>query len=394
MGHSEEVTFLQQAKIIVIGAGFTGVAVAHDLALRGFKVTVFERGPIANGTSGRTHGLLHSGGRYAVDDPESARECIQENSILRRIVPECIEPNGGLFVALDEADQAYAPSFIKGCQACHIPLEKLTPAEALKLEPALNPNIKDAYLIPDGTFDPLRLALAFAATAMHNGAEFHCYSEVTGFQHDGQGRICGIEYWQRNNGQRSEKSADLIVNATGAWAGQVCRMAGQAEILVKPTPGVMVAYDRRLTQRVINRLNKPGDGDIIVPQRRMLVVGTTSFDADDVDYIPIDQQQVKLMYERGCELVPGLANTRQRGVYMATRPLLAGGATGRSLTRTFKCFDHLETQGVDGLITITGGKATTLRAMAEATSDLVCRKLGVNIPCRTREIPLLSYRAY
>ena len=68
---------------IVIGAGFTGVATAHDLAQRGFDVTVVERGPIVNGTSGRTHGLLHSGGRYAVKDQESAIECIEENRILR-----------------------------------------------------------------------------------------------------------------------------------------------------------------------------------------------------------------------------------------------------------------------------------------------------------------------
>ncbi len=77
---------------IVIGAGFTGVAIAWDLTQRGFRVSVVERGPIANGTSGRTHGLLHSGARYAVNDQESAIECIQENLILRRIVPDAIEP--------------------------------------------------------------------------------------------------------------------------------------------------------------------------------------------------------------------------------------------------------------------------------------------------------------
>ena len=85
---------------IIIGAGFTGVATAHDLALRGFDVTVVERGDICNGTSGRTHGLLHSGGRYAVKDQESAIECIDENLLLRKIVPDVIEPNGGLFVGI------------------------------------------------------------------------------------------------------------------------------------------------------------------------------------------------------------------------------------------------------------------------------------------------------
>jgi len=112
---------MSKPKVIVIGAGFTGVATAHDLALRGFDVTVVERGDIANGTSGRTHGLLHSGGRYAVNDQESAIECIDENLILRKIVPQVIEPNGGLFIAIDESDLAYAEEFIDGCNACHIP---------------------------------------------------------------------------------------------------------------------------------------------------------------------------------------------------------------------------------------------------------------------------------
>jgi glycerol-3-phosphate dehydrogenase len=385
---------LIKPRVIIIGAGFTGAAAAHDLALRGFDVQVLERGPIANGTSGRTHGLLHSGGRYAVDDAESARECIEENLLLRKLVPECIEPNGGLFVALNESDLAYAPGFVQGCQACGIPVERLSSSQALGLEPALNPAVLDASHVPDGSFDPLRLALAFAATARHNGAVFHTFCEVEGLLQDGKGGVCGVRFWDRTSGTRSDLGADLVLNATGAWAGKVAAMVGDTHVLVKPTPGVMVAYDSRLTQRVINRLNRPGDGDIIVPQRRMLVVGTTSFEAQDVDYIPVDAEQVKLMHRRGIELVPGLSQAHQRGAYMATRPLLAAGTSGRSLSRTFKCFDHQETGGIGGLVTITGGKATTLRAMAEASADLICRKLGLDVACQTRSYPLLSYRDY
>jgi glycerol-3-phosphate dehydrogenase len=95
---------MSKPHVIVIGAGFTGVATAHDLALRGCDVTVVERGDLCHGTSGRTHGLLHSGGRYAVTDHESAVECIDENMILRKIVPQVIEPNGGLFVGINESD--------------------------------------------------------------------------------------------------------------------------------------------------------------------------------------------------------------------------------------------------------------------------------------------------
>jgi len=378
---------------IVVGAGFTGCAVAHDLALRGVAVTVVERGDIASGTSGRTHGLLHSGGRYCVNDRESAIECIEENGVLRRIAAQCIEPNGGLFLALDQSDMDYAEAFVRGAEACGIATEQLTPAQALRLEPELNPQLKGAFLVPDGTFDPLRLALAFAATAKASGARFLVYTEAEDLLRDSNGNVVGVKLWNRVENLRYTLNADIVVNATGAWAGALARLAG-AEVAIKPTPGIMLAFDRRLTQRAINRLNRPSDGDIILPQRRMMVVGTTSFDTDNPDYVPVLAEQIALMVERGAELVPGIRKARQRGAYTATRPLVGATGSGRSMVRTFKCFDHQESEGIGGLITITGGKATTCRAMAEKTADVVCAKLGVATPCTTRTTPLHSYRSY
>jgi glycerol-3-phosphate dehydrogenase len=383
---------MSKPHVVIIGAGFTGVATAHDLALRGCSVTVVERGDICNGTSGRTHGLLHSGGRYAVKDQESAIECIDENMILRKIVPQAIEPNGGLFIALNDSDLAYGESFIDGCEACHIPIEQLSAKQALDMEPNINPRLISAFLIPDGTFDPLRLALAFAATAKAHGAKFRTYTDVEGLMTDGGGNVTGVKVQDRSTGLREEIRADVVVNATGAWAGEIAEMAGGG-VPVKPTPGVMVAYDQRFVQRAINRLNVPGDGDIVLPQRRMVVVGTTSFDVEDVDYVPVVDEQIKIMLERGSELIPGIQNAKMRGAYMATRPLIGGGS-GRSMARTFKCYDHKETLGVDGIVTITGGKATTLRAMAEKTADVVCAKVGIDTPCVTKDTPLLSFRQY
>jgi len=383
---------MTKPSVVIIGAGFTGVATAHDLALRGFEVTVIDRGDICNGTSGRTHGLLHCGGRYAVKDQESAIECIDENTILRRIAPRVIEPNGGLFIAIDEGDLQYGEVFIAGCEACHIPLEELTPKKALELEPNINPELLTAFLIPDGTFDPLRLALSFAASAKMNGARFKTYTEAKSLLMDGKGTVVGIKALERASNQTVELRADMVINATGAWAGEIAEMAG-AKVPIKPTPGVMVAYGERFVQRAINRLNKPDDGDIVLPQRRMVVVGTTSFEIDNLDYVPVIEEQVRLMLERGSQLVPGIRNAKVRGKYTATRPLIGAGE-GRSAARTFKCYDHKETDNVDGLVTITGGKATTLRAMAEKTADVVCEKLGMQAVCVTKDTPLVSYRQY
>jgi glycerol-3-phosphate dehydrogenase len=379
--------------ILIIGAGFTGCATAHDLALRGCKVTVIERGEVASGTSGRTHGLLHSGGRYCVKDKEAAIECIDENILLRQISHQFIEFNGGLFIALTEEDLAFASDFEAGAIACHIPIERLTPAQVLKLEPGVNPKVLLAYTVPDGTFDPLRLALGFAATAKHNGAQFYTHHEVRSLLVNGAGNVRGAHVWNRHADREYDLQADLVINATGAWAAKAIGKYG-ASIPVIPTPGVMVAYDQRLIQRVVNRLAPPGDGDILIPQRRMVVIGTTSYEVEDPDYIPVLEEQVEEMYRQAVNLVPGVKNTKMRGAYMSARPLIGSSSAGRSLTRTFKCYDHKTMDNLDGLITITGGKATTCRAMAEKTADLACSKLGITSPCQTRQIPLISYREF
>jgi glycerol-3-phosphate dehydrogenase len=298
-----------------------------------------------------------------------------------------------LFIAISESDLEYGEKFIEGCEACHIPIEELTPKQALAIEPNLNPKLLAAFSVPDGTFDPLRLALAFASTAKKNGAKFRLYTEVEQLITNGQGAVAGVKVLDRKSNKHFDLYADIVVSATGAWAGEIAAMVN-ASLPISPTPGVMVAYDERLAQRAINRLTKPSDGDIVLPQRRMMVVGTTSYKVDNLDYVPVIEEQVRMMLERGSELIPGLRKAKMRGAFTATRPLVGTATAGREIARTFKCFDHKETDGVDGYVTITGGKATTLRAMAEKTADVVCEKLGINAPCTTKEVPLISYREY
>jgi glycerol-3-phosphate dehydrogenase len=288
---------------------------------------------------------------------------------------------------------AYREDFVQGAQACRIPITELSAKEALRIEPNLNPKLLTAFTVPDGTFDPLRLALSFAASAQQHRAKFMLYTEVTGLLVDGRRCVTGVSYWDRRSDTRGELRADVVVSATGSWAGQVAKMA-DIEVPVKPTPGVMVAFENRFTERAINRLNIPGDGDIALPQRRMVVVGTTSFEVKDLDYIPVIEAQVKEMVERGSELIPGIRNSKMRGAFMSSRPLIGAGASARSMARTFKCFDHADTDSMDGFVTISGGKATTCRAMAERTADIVCKKLSVSSPCTTRQIPLSSYRDF
>src|ERR1700750_10078 len=106
--------------VLVIGGGATGAAVAWDCALRGFDTILAERRDLAEGTSGRFHGLLHSGGRYAVKDPNAAGE----NALLRRIAADCIEDTGGLFVTTPDDDPEYGDKFLAGCAKTGVPTEE------------------------------------------------------------------------------------------------------------------------------------------------------------------------------------------------------------------------------------------------------------------------------
>lgn len=378
---------------LIIGGGGTGGALAHDLALRGLRVTLVERGELTSGTTGRHHGLLHSGARYAVKDQESAIECIEENRILRHIAPGSFEENDGLFVAISEADEAYSHLFMEGCADCGIPTRRLTREEVLRLEPNLNPNLKMAVQVPDATMDAMRMPLRFFATARHNGVVIKPFTEVVDMVKRGQ-VITGVRVRDNSSLQEYEIGADIVINAAGPWSGRLAAMAG-VEVPIRPSPGVMLAVRGRLCNMVVNRLHASGDGDIIVPQRALSVVGTSSWVVADPDDLEVPEEHVRMMVELGSELVPSVRTAPFRAVWSAARPLIGprGADTGRELSRTFKCFDHSD-EGVEGFVTITGGKATTLRGMAEAAANVVCQKLGVDAPCRTREVVLLPHTAY
>lgn len=378
--------------VLIVGGGGTGGALAHDLTLRGLKVTLVERGEFTSGTTGRHHGLLHSGARYAVGDAESAIECIEENTILRRICPGTFEENDGLFVAITDEDMEYYDDFVKACADCGIPAQELTREQALALEPNLNPSLKAAVRVPDATMDAMRMPLRFFATAKRNGADLRNYVEVLDLVVNDR-VVSGAVVRDHVTGKVAEISADIVVSATGPWSEKVAGMAG-VDVPIRPSPGVMLALRGRLCNMVVNRMHRSGDGDIIVPQRALSIVGTSSWTVDDPEELDVPENHVQRMYEEGAKLIPDVGRAEFRSAWSAARPLIGsrGDAdTGRELSRTFKTYDHAETDGVEGFVTITGGKATTLRGMAELCADIVCRKLGIEAECRTRETVLAPH---
>lgn len=278
--------------IIVIGGGIGG-AIAHDLALRGFKVTLLEKGELLSGSTGRHHGLLHSGARYALHDVETARECMVENRILRRIAPEGLEQNDGLFIAVDEEDMTYHFPFLEQCRAAGIPAEEMILSTARRLEPNLSPHVKAAIKVPDAAMDAWRLAMHFFATAKFNGADIRPYSEVTGMLKQGA-TVSGVQVLDHRNRREYTLEGDIIINAAGPWAGIVAEQVG-IHIPIKPAPGVMVGIDARLANMVINRLHPAGEGDIIIPQRNLSLLGTSVWLADNPEPLDVPPAHVRQM---------------------------------------------------------------------------------------------------
>lgn len=376
---------------IIIGGGATGAGTARDCALRGLKVLLVERFDFTAGATGRNHGLLHSGARYAVTDGESASECIKENMILRKIARHCVEDTGGLFITLPEDDLEYQKLFIEKCREAGINAEAIDPELARRIEPAVNPALIGAVKVPDGAVDPFRLTTANIIDARRHGADVITYHEVVRFIRSGN-RIEGIVMRDVKTGEETEARGSVVVNAAGIWGHLLAKKAG-VEINMFPAKGSLLIFGHRVNNTVINRCRKPANADILVPGDTICLIGTTSdrIPFDQIDNMEVTPEEVDVLIREGEKLAPQLATTRILRAYAGVRPLVASDddPTGRSISRGIVCLDHAKRDGLEGFITITGGKLMTYRLMAEWATDLICKKLGMEgSRCTTAETPL------
>ena len=382
-----------QTEVLIVGGGVTGTGVMRDLALRGIHCILVDSRDLNAGASGGNHGLLHSGGRYASSDAETAAECRAEGEILKRVAGECIDDCGGLFVAVEGDDAGFAERFPGHCGAAGIDCRALTPAEARELEPALSERVFAAFQVPDASVDPFRLTLANVHHARQlTGSRFLPHTEVTGFEIV-DGVIRAARCRDRQSGDSRLIVVHQVVNAAGAWAMEVARLAGCEDVSLLYSKGTLIISNTRITRRVINRLRPPGDGDILVPGGTVSVLGTTSDTVPGLQGIRPTVEEVERNLVEGMRMVPALEDTRFVRAFSGVRPLLmaageAGGG-GREASRGFALFDH-RASGLANFASVTGGKLTTFRLMAERTGDLVAARLGNREPCRTRTEPLPS----
>ena len=374
---------MKQPQVVVIGGGATGTGIIRDLSMRGIRAVLLEQGDLASGTSSRFHGLLHSGARYVVNDPDAARECIAENMILRRIGRSCVEETEGYFVRTPQDDAAFEPLWTSACAECGIEAIPIGVEEARRREPNLAPDILAAYRVPDSAVDGFRLVWHNAMSARRHGGDVRTYRKATAIR-TMNGAVCGVESRHVITGEVEFLPCDCVINASGSWAGEVARLAG-LEVTVSPDRGTLLAFNHRFTNRVVNRLRKPADGDIFVPHGSIVIFGTTSATTNRPDDTCPRSEEVTYLLDTGKPLFPRINEYRILRAFAGTRPLYSPGAgSGRSATRNFVVLDHAE-EGLGGMFTITGGKFTAFRLMAEKVCDSAAAYLGVTTPCRTAE---------
>ena len=304
--------------VIIIGGGATGCGIARDLALRGIPHCLVEKGDFAAGATGACHGLLHSGGRYAVTDPIAARECYEENLILRRIGRKCVEQTGGLFVRLPGDSKRFRELFLRSCEEVGIPTEVISSTKALDLVPNLNPEIEEAIKVPDCSIDPFRLCMLNIRTSQLQGNIIFTRHKVTEFIKS-HGRCVGIKVADQATGEIREIHGNIIVNATGAWANMIASLAG-GEVPMTLVKGSLVITNHRLTNMVINRLRQPSDGDIIVPNEAVCLAGTTSLAVENPDKIGIESKEVDTIISEAGTMIPHFNNTRIIRAFSGVRP--------------------------------------------------------------------------
>ena len=381
--------------VLVVGGGATGAGVARDLAMRGVSVVLAERGGLSAGATGRSHGVLHSGARYAEADPAGARECIEENETLGEIAGACVADTGGLFVSLGDDDADYFAEKRAACRAVGIDAEAVAPEVAREAVPGLTDDVEHIMRVPDGVIYPSRLVAATAADARERGARVETHAPLTDLTVE-DGAVTGATV------DGDDLAVDAVVNAAGAWAGECAALAG-VEVEMRPTAGVMVGVDYGGIGPVLNRARTPADGDIAVPHAGRTVLGTTSVVVDDPDEYERAEAEVEQVVAECAEMVPDFADAAVLDAYWGVRPLYApaesrraavatdetGTGEARGISREFTLLDH-EADDVAGFYSIVGGKLTTHRAMAEAVADRVCDRLGVDAGCRTAEEQLVA----
>lgn len=386
--------------IAVIGGGATGMGVAVDAAARGFDVVLLEAHDFGKGTSSRSTKLVHGGVRYLEQGNVAlVMSALKERGLLRQNAPHLVHD---LAFVVPNYSWWEAPFYGIGLKLYDLLAGKygfgaskvLSKEETLERLPGLEPEeLRGGVIYYDGQFDDARLLIHLAMTAADHGATLVNYCPVTALRRDEEGYLNGLTARDEETGEELRVDARVVVNATGVFTDSIRRMADQdAEPLLVTSQGIHLVFDRSFlkgdTALMVPRTN---DGRVlfVIPWHGHAVAGTTDTPVETPSLEPkaLDEEIEFILETAGRYLSRPPCRADVLAVYVGLRPLVKGDGKTSALSR-----DHVVHVDASGLLTITGGKWTTYRHMAEDCVDhaITLGRLR-DADCPTRDLRIHGY---
>ncbi len=389
--------------IVIIGGGASGLGAALDSVTRGYKTLLIEQSDFAKGTSSRSTKLVHGGVRYlAQGDISLVLEALQERGLLRQNAPHLVRNQS--FV-IPNYSWWSGPFYTLGMKVYDMMAGKLGlgPSEHISKEETLEaiPNISEKELIGgviyyDGQFDDARLAINLAQTFVENSGVAINYMKATDLVKNSEGMICGLKMLDIEENIEYQLNAKVVVNATGVFVDSILQLDDVKQPkMIKPSQGIHIVLDKSFLQgESAIMIPKTSDGRVLfaVPWHNKVVVGTTDIEVDTPSLEPraLEEEIEFILNTAGEYLKKAPKRSDVLSIFAGLRPLAAPQADDQNTKEISR--SHKIMVSLSGLITITGGKWTTYRKMAEDTIDKAALVGGLpERACETKNLPIHGY---
>ena len=408
MTRSEMLARLEDHKgewdVVVVGGGATGVGVAIDSASRGYRTLLLEGSDFGKGTSSRSTKLVHGGVRYLEQGNVSlVMEALKERGILRQNAPHLV---GNLGFVVPNYDWWEAPFYGIGLKAYNLlsgkygfgPSQILSRDETLKEIPTLNQDgLRGGVRYYDGQFDDSRLLINMVTTAAEQGATLLNYARVNQVLKNSEGFVRGLVAHDEESDQDFEVAAKVVVNATGPWTDGLRKMAeADAQPMIAPSQGIHLVFERSfLPGDTAIMVPHTSDGRVLfaIPWHNHTLVGTTDTPIEKAVLEPSPKaEEVEFVLKTAADYLQK-PPTREDvlAVYTGIRPLVKAGNSGNTAALSR---DHTIHVDKSGLLSITGGKWTTYRHMAEDCVDHAATLADLpDRPCITKNLNIHGFRS-
>ena len=381
----------------IIGGGATGLGIAVDAAARGYRVALFEQADFAKGTSSRSTKLVHGGVRYLRQGNVAlVLEALRERGRMARNAPHLVRD---LAFVIPTYAWWEGPFYGLGMKVYDGlagklgfgPSRHLGREETLALLPTVErEHLTGGVIYHDGQFDDARLAVNLAQTAEALGAAMLNYCRCTGLVKE-RGAVAGVEIRDAETGAEFTVRARAVINATGVFVDDVRRMDDASAVeMVAVSQGIHIVLPRSfLPGETALMVPKTADGRVLfaVPWHGCVVVGTTdtALPSPSLEPRALDEERDFVMEHARRHLTKDPTDADVLSIFAGQRPLVrAGGGATAALSR-----DHTIVVSESGLVTITGGKWTTYRRMAEDAVNRAEIVAGIEArPCATAELPI------